>query len=166
MPVTTSATFGSSTIMFQPSGGAWAVLEYEVAMYLEMRRLSADPATLLLSDPIRNALAESHVLHARILCDLFSKEKREKDDDIDFQDLFDSWDTSPRYKSLKALIQQMGTAYGSGKGSPRWQFNKMLAHSTKNRSTKYDYGSALLAVDARIRGILRELVRLNPNALL
>jgi len=70
----------------------WVALEYEVKMYFNMRVTFNNPAlhsggkvvgrtgetSLLLSSCIRRAIAESAVLHARILCDLFSSERKSK----------------------------------------------------------------------------------------
>jgi len=131
-------------------------------MYFEMRRLLGDSATLLLSTSVQNALVESHVLHARILCDRFSYEKKQEKfpDDIDFTDLFRDppWGDS-RYDSLKALIPQMRAAYGDrdAPDSPCWQFNKMLAHLTSKRGGRHDYERALKIVDPLICDIVRAL---------
>jgi hypothetical protein len=72
----------------------WGALAYEIKMYFAMRATHGNPSTpLLLSSFIGNAIAESAILHARILCDLFSSEKKSKKypDDIGFSDLFDDW---------------------------------------------------------------------------
>jgi hypothetical protein len=70
-------------------------------MYFNMRATFDSPAALLLlSSFIRNAIAESTVLHARILCDLFSSKSKSKNhaDGIGFSDLFDDWETGERYR--------------------------------------------------------------------
>jgi hypothetical protein len=147
----------------------WGTLAYEVKMYFNMRATFGNQATLLLlSSFIRNAIAESAVLHARILCDLFSSEKKSKKypDDIGFSDLFDDWETAgERYSNLKSHIAGMKSVYGDSKteNSPCWQFNKMLAHLTKERGFKHIYEEALQTVDPFIHGIVSELTSLKPG---
>ena len=83
----------------------WVVLAYEVKMYMNMRATFGDLATLLiLSGFIQRAIAESAVLHARILCDLFSSEGKRYPDDIRFSDLFEDWETGERYTNLKSQV--------------------------------------------------------------
>ena len=167
--ITSSGSSGRSDLPPSDSKDPWKVLGYEVAMYFEMRRLLGDSATLLLSTSVRNALVESHVLHARILCDRFSYEKRREKfgDDVDFTDLFRDppWDSDSRYDSLKALIPQMRAAYGDtdAPGSPCWQFNKMLAHLTSKRGDRHDYERALKAVEPWIEKIVSALETLKPG---
>jgi hypothetical protein len=145
----------------------WGALAYEVKMYFNMRATFGNPATLLiLSSFIRNAIAESTVLHARILCDLFSSESKRYADDIGFPDLFDDWETvGERYMNLKSQIAQTKSAYGDSKieNSPCWQFNKMLAHLTKERSFRHTYEEALQTVEPFIHNIVSELERLKPG---
>ena len=86
-------------------------LAYEVKMYFAMRATFGDNATAKQHTWIRNAIAESAVLHARILCDLFCSEAKKASklykDDIGFSDLLDNWDTDERYKNLKRHIAEM-----------------------------------------------------------
>jgi hypothetical protein len=170
---------------------SWVVLAYEVTMYFHMRAAHGNPAavaamikgepgtagaasdaavisaaTLLLSSTfIGNAIAESAVLHARILCDLFSSEDKSHPDDVGFSDLFDDWETDERYTNLKSQVAQMKSAYGDSttENSPCRQFNKMLAHLTKERGLEHNYEGALQTVDPFIQSIVSELGRLKPG---
>ena len=146
----------------------WGAFAYEVKMYTAMLVTYNSPATLpLFSVYFRNAIAESAVLHARILCDLFSSEGKSNGhkDDIGFSDLFDDWETDKRYGNLKSHIAEMNSAYGTHKteNSPCWQFNKMLAHLTKERDSRHSYEDALKTVGPLIQRIVSELESLKPG---
>ncbi len=144
----------------------WVVLTYEVDMYFNMLATSRNAATFfLLNGSIRNAIAESTVLHARILCDLFSSEGKSHDNDIGFSDLFGDWEVGETYVNLKNQIAKMKLVYGNHKtkNSPCWQFNKMLAHLTKERGSMHSYEPALNMVDPSIRKIVLELDALKPG---
>jgi hypothetical protein len=145
----------------------WGALAYEIKMYFAMRATHGNPSTsLLLSGFIGNAIAESAILHARILCDLFSSESKRWEDDIGFSDLFDDWETAgERYSNLKGHIAEMEIAYGDYKteNSACWQFNKMLAHLTKERGFRHIYEDALRKVEPFIRSIVSELECLKPG---
>jgi hypothetical protein len=153
-----------------PALSMWGALAYEVKMYFAMRVTDANQATsLLLSGFIRNAIAESTVLHARILCDLFSCETKKTSklyqDDVGFSDLLNNWETDEKYKNLKSLIAEMKTAYGDyqTKDSPCWQFNKMLAHLTKERGISHSYEEALKTVHPLIHKIVSALESLKSG---
>ena len=147
--------------------GPWLVLAYEIRMFRYMRIAFNFPATLIVfGGPVRNAIAESAVLHARILCDLFSSESKRHEDDIGFSDLFDDWETAgERYRNLKSHIAEMKSAYGTHKteNSPCWEFNKMLAHLTKERGARHIYECAIQKVAPLIEKIVSELESLNPG---
>ena len=92
----------------------WGALAYEIKMYFAMRATHGSLSTsLLLSGFIGNAIGESAILHARILCDLFSSESKRWEDDIGFSDLFDDWETAgERYSNRKGHIAEMEITYG------------------------------------------------------
>jgi hypothetical protein len=152
-----------------PALSMWGALAYEVKMYFAMRATFGDYATVKKNTWIRNAIAESAVLHARILCDLFSSETKKTSklykDDIGFSDLLDHWETDEKYKNLKSHIAEMKLAYGTSdtKNSPCWQFNKMLAHLTKERGFRHSYEEALKTVEPLINRIVSELECLKPG---
>ena len=171
----------------------WEALAYEVKMYFGMRATNGNPVaaatamlkaapstggavsdaavisaatSLLKSTFIGNAIAESAVLHARILCDLFSSEDKSYPDDIGFSDLFEDWENGERYGNLKSLIAEMKAAYRGDyqtKNSPCRQFNKKLAHLTKERGLVHIYEEALQTVEPFIQSIVSELGRLKPD---
>lgn len=146
---------------------AWLVLAYEVQMFRYMRIAYNSPETLIVfGKPMRNAMVESTILHARILCDLFSSESKRHEDDIGFSDLFDDWKTTgERYVNLKRYIAEMKSAYGDSKteNSPCWQFNKKLAHLTKERGARHVYEDAIQKVAPLIEKIVSEFESLNPG---
>ena len=114
----------------------WSVIGYEVSMLRGLQELGFRiiPPT---KDPVRsgwllkNNIIEGRVLHARNLCDFCtSKQNR----DITPSDLFDDFNTDPKYDTLKKLTKHLTQQYGKNvPGNPRWAFNKMLAHPTKER---------------------------------
>jgi hypothetical protein len=59
----------------------------------------------------------------------------------------------------------MKLAYGTSdtKNSPCWQFNKMLAHLTKERGFRHSYEEALKTVGPLINRIVSELEGLKPG---
>ena len=106
--------------------GAWLVASYEVHMLEELLKGRHS------RDVIRNATAESIVLHSRQLCEIFLSRSKEGDN-IKLAALIPEGDQSER---LKKLIAELAHKYGSRReqGSPCWVFNKKLLHPTTERS--------------------------------
>lgn len=176
-----------------PSTTSWVTLAYEVKMFSFLLVTNDNPAaaataiikgppsaavpasdaavitaatSLLSSTFIGNAIAESAVLHARILCDLFSSEDKSYPDDIGFSDLFEDWETGARYRNLKSHIAEMKAAYLGDyqtKKSPCRQFNKKLAHLTKERGLSHSHEEAVGVMEPLIRKIVSELESLKPG---
>ncbi|MGA2411549.1 MAG: hypothetical protein ABSG46_14325 [Candidatus Binataceae bacterium] len=116
---------------------------------------------------IRNAISESRVLHARNLCDFCSAPWRPTD--IKPKDLFDNYDTAVEYSALRSLVGDVATAYRtdacaviaadgtSGFKSPKWAFDKMLAHPTQDRGTSFNYQPFLDLVVPKLRLVADEI---------
>ncbi len=130
----------------------WQVFEYERDMFLALRgavfivHSRVDPKVL------KNALAESHVLHARNLSDILLSHKNSPDnDDVRLKDLL------PGFKSNHT--KQLRKAYHDGPKDerPHWIFNKMLAHPTNERYDGYDYGPALTRLAEHTTKLLTEI---------
>jgi hypothetical protein len=139
----------------------WVVIGYEVEMLQQLINIpSQDPATK--SWVLRNSITEGKVLHTRNLCD-FCLSKL--DSDIKPSDLFDNYDIEQKYQTLMALIEQLRQKYGKDEGSARWAFNKMLAHPTKERGERFEYGPFLDRVLPVLQEIMREIHRLRGGAL-
>ena len=98
------------------------------------------------------------VLHTRILCDIFLS-KSIGADDIQLSTLLPDYDTDAKYIKLKKLTDNLRASYGNAgtHGSPRWVFNKMLAHPTIQRGDCYDYESILLDLQLHIHPVIREI---------
>jgi hypothetical protein len=119
--------------------------------------------------PLLNAISESLVLHARNLCD-FCRAPWQRND-IRPTDLFVQCDT-PAYNSLRTLFSDVARAYRtdahrimtvSGKTelkSPKWAFDKMLAHPTRDRGTCFDYQPFLDLVVPKLKLLIDEIGRL------
>jgi hypothetical protein len=112
-------------------------------------------------DPVRcgwllsNNTIEGRVLHTRNLCD-FCTAKQNRD--ITPSDLFDDYDTDPRYDTLKRLTKHLAQQYGKNvPENPRWAFNKMLAHPTKERDNEFNYDPFLERVVPVLQKIISEM---------
>ena len=135
----------------------WSVIGYEVSMLRGLQELGFRiiPPT---KDPVRsgwllkNNIIEGRVLHTRNLCDFCtSKQNR----DITPFDLFDDFNTDPKYDTLKKLTKHLTEQYGkNAPGNPRWAFNKMLAHPTKERDSDFNYDPFL----ERVIPVLQEII--------
>jgi hypothetical protein len=118
----------------------WDIVAYEAKMFFELCVVLSDPATTPKNEVVKNAVVESVCLHTRILIDfLISKKSTPKKgddiqrDDIRLDDLLPGF-TPPSLDKLLA-------AYGGARTeqSPCWILNKMIAHPTTKRGTRYDY---------------------------
>jgi hypothetical protein len=134
----------------------WVVYDYEVNMYMQMSALCMNGCRSHFSLPIQNALAESLLLHLRIVVDMLLS-KGSDDDDLTLTDLLPGF-TSQHIGKLKS-------AYGtrSIKDSPCWTLNKMLAHATVGRADKYDYTRILQPLMPIIASLLLEIEKARPN---
>jgi hypothetical protein len=127
----------------------WIVIEYEVKMFRAaldflLRHTFPFPAGLV-GRVLNNAVVESAVLHTRNLCEVFLPGGNPQPDDITLTRLFPDWGTNPKYDRAKDLINpDLDAAYGKSNtpGTPRFDFNKRVAHSTTHRaqSSGHNYG--------------------------
>lgn len=140
----------------------WAVVEYEVKMYLATHGVIFNPHLFdRLPRALKNAATECAVLHTRILCDVFLSRGKEPDD-ICLDRLLPGWETDSKYAATRAAVAALKAKYGgrNAAGTPCWVFNKMAAHPTTNRGDRYDYDVALNAVRSEIHQVIGELERL------
>jgi hypothetical protein len=125
-------------------------------MYMQMSALCMNGCRDHFSVPIQNALAESLLLHLRIVIDMLLS-KGSDDDDLTLTDLL------PEFASEH--VDKLKSAYGtrSIEDSPCWTLNKMLAHATVGRADKYDYTRALQPLTPIIASLLLEIERARPK---
>ena len=137
-------------VMAQTSEQGWIVFDYEVGMYKQMSILCTNGCRNHFVAPIQNALAESMLLHLRIVVDMLLRKKSE-DDDVTLSVLL------PQFKS--AHIEKLRSAYGSRntEDSPCWTLNKMLAHATFARADTYDYTAMLAPLTPILLQVLLEV---------
>jgi hypothetical protein len=131
-----------------------AIFNYEVEMYREVGRILQKKSEL---DTIHNALVESHLLHIRILAEIFNKcPNNSHPDDITLQDLLP---LDSRSATLKNNLDKFKKAYGKQNeiNSPCWHINKHLAHPTKQRSDSHDYSQAIGKIKPLLDNILQEI---------
>jgi hypothetical protein len=125
----------------------WCVIGYEVSMLRFALSISSG------LPPLNNLITEARVLHTRNLCDLCDPCSRKTD--IKPSDLFDAYDTDPRYGRLKQLLQTFAEKYGKNqRGHARWAFNKMAVHPTQDRDTSFEYAPYL----AHVLPVLFEII--------
>jgi hypothetical protein len=110
----------------------WRVFDYEATMLLALSKYLSEDDLAKFDWAVGNAIVESAVLHTRVLAELLLSRGRMADD-IRLKDLLPSLDTDS--------LRRLGDAYGDQKreGSPCWQFNKLLAHATIQRSDRHNY---------------------------
>jgi hypothetical protein len=165
-------------------------ISYEVRMFEETLKMVASLAAPE-GDPLRNAICESLVLHARNLCDFCIQ--RKKEDDLKLEDLFGDY-MPDECSTLRRLADDVATTYqkdacapdsvrtgtydaGSSVGtfisttfisttvpselkSPKWAFDKMLAHLTQVRGPRFNYQPFLDLIEPKIRLLVDEIRRL------
>jgi hypothetical protein len=115
-------------------------------MYRATREMSKEPC----DRQRRNMVTVSEVIHTRNLCNLCISTK---ENDIKLADILgEDPETSGNYPDLAKLVGALRDAYGrSDKDveTPRWSFNKRVAHITKDRAPdaqRYDHRPELDAV--------------------
>jgi hypothetical protein len=155
--------------MKDESSDPWVILGYESWMLersiQEKERLDRSIQDKERLQVLNNALTESAVLHARVLCELFANPEGKFASDIVLSRLLPDWDWGqPKYDLLNGLLSELEEKYGQyhDAKSPYWAFNKMLAHATMDRSSEYDYTAALDSVLPLLRQILAELQSKRP----
>jgi hypothetical protein len=122
---------------------------------------------------VQNAFTESQVLHARNLCE-FCCLYTGWVDPIKPNNLFEKYHM-PAYDELKKLVNSVRSEYNrdacpielpDGKSelhSPRWAFNKMFAHPTRNRGLGFNYGPFVNLVYPKIKALADEIRRLEKQ---
>jgi hypothetical protein len=146
----------------------WIVFDYEIQMYFETRNLLRHLSTKDPNDVInritKNATVESLLLHTRIMTDILIS-KSSENDDITLRDLLSEWCNS---ENGRTLIEKLKNAYGkrNEKDSPCWIINKMLAHPTRWRTDRFDYGKTMRQIEPLIFDILSEIERVTHRPIL
>jgi hypothetical protein len=144
---------------------AWLdVIGYEVWMLGETYKMQVVQVPLFITQAVQNAITESGVLHARNLCNFCAGPWQ--NDDIKPSDLFENHYISWEYIWLQKLIGDVATTYNGaavdGK-SPRWAFNKKLAHPTQDRGLGFNYEPFLKLVYPKIKLLAEEIGRLEKK---
>ncbi len=135
-----------------PGKDPWLVASYEVDMH---EKLPVDPQSL---DLVQNALTESRVLHARQLCEIFLDLGGDVDN-VRLEHLVSDWPNRSECQHLIELRDELKRLYGrrDETDTPRWIFNKMMAHPTLERTDHYDYGKALERIAPTLRRMVDEI---------
>jgi len=160
------------------------VIEYEIKMLRALNKLIGKGIRFEISPPVGqddiemifNAIPESIVLHARNLCDFCMRRgQRGQKNDIKPKDLFDDYDSNAQYKDLRTLVINVETVYTKGacdvvlpdgntkRHSPKWAFDKMLAHPTQDRGRSFVYQPFLDLVVPKIKLLADEIRRLEKE---
>ena len=130
----------------------WKAFEYEVWMFFETRT-PRDPTNA--DDVVANALAESALLHTRVLIEALIN-KNSGSDDVNLRRLLTGIPTSAELIAAQTALK---TVYGTGGDvdSPCWTLNKRLAHLTNVRGDSFDYGPLRSVLDPLVFEVLREV---------
>lgn len=137
----------------------WIVFDYETQMYFEtrnlLRHLSTKDPNNIINKITKNATVESQLLHTLIMTDILIS-KNSGNDDITLKELLPEWCSS---ENGKILIEKLNNTYGkrNEKDSPCWIINKMLAHPTRWRTDRFDYGKSLKQIEPLIFDTLSEI---------
>jgi hypothetical protein len=126
----------------------WTVYDYEVDMFKATCELCRSDYRIWHSLHVNNAIAESLLLHTRILSDILLSRNN---DDLNLRKLL------PDFSS--AYLDELRSHYGDAKSeqSPCWTLNKMLAHPTAYRSDSFDYTQTFEKLRAVIYLVLDEV---------
>jgi hypothetical protein len=142
----------------------WAVLEYEIQMYLgaeALQRANTDKSDEVRWGILRNCLSEVKLLHTRILTQVFLKGGQR--DDIKIDQLLPHWSRDNR-----DLVDSLEEAYSKpldiGK-SPKWYLDKYLAHATKQRGASFIWEPITETMDPPLRAVLKTLPKQRLQAL-
>lgn len=159
--ITTTST-STSIVGSTPPPDPWGVVAYEIGMFCSDTLAKTQPSLAL-----KNAAAESRLLHLRNLCEVFLEWGREADD-IKMSSLFSDWATGSRYFEVKTTIDKLRSIYGKRdvSSSPRWHINKRLAHSTTHRAAadRYDYTPHLRDLVPTLLEVIEKIELLRGSA--
>ncbi len=108
---------------------------------------------------LKNAIVESAIVHARILCDIFRSKDSQLGAGILLKNLFPDWrSNSERLKELKSKVKDLRRAYGDNTaGSPCQIFHQKALHADEARYPSfqgYDYADQFKILDPVIRGVV------------
>lgn len=128
----------------------WEVYEYEVDMFKGALTPGLSQVGVSFSRYVQNAVAESLMLHTRILVDIILS-RDSGPDAISLNTLLPGFSPS-RLGELKNL-------YGKAEivGSPCWTLNKRLAHATNVRTSRFDYTATMEELRPVIQQCLDEI---------
>jgi hypothetical protein len=139
----------------------WEVVCYEAWMLFELCRL-LESKDYDGSQVVKNAMVESACLHMRILVDILLSTDSGKSDDIRLNRLLPAFNPSS--------VDVLRRAYVDGnlslnQQSIRWTLNKMIAHPTHQRCSKYDYTQILEQLLPLIGSVLQEIQAFQPTSI-
>lgn len=101
---------------------------------------------------VDNALTESLILHIRILTGIILSYYKYPDD-ITLKNILPGFNSN--------YIEDLRISYGTNKdiNSPCWQFNKLLAHASTERSDAHNYSEAVELLTPIIEKILNNITK-------
>jgi hypothetical protein len=128
----------------------WTIFDYERDMAIKLSQMLITPEFETLPWEFRNAVVESLVIHTRVITEIVLSEGT-RPDDITLKKLL------PNFQSEN--IQTLRASYDDDSSgiSPRWQFNKLLAHATTLRVESHEYGPALTLIWGHLSKLIVEI---------
>ena len=141
----------------------WAVLNYEIQMYLGARHLQGFPfvKSPLLNELQTCALVEVKALHIRILVEMFLERKQA--DDINIDDIFPDWRNKHviiAHNLENAYKKKLKNGYSS-----KTCLNKFLVHPDKRRGDSFNWGPIIEIMDPSLKEVIRTLPKEKLSAL-
>jgi hypothetical protein len=151
-----------------PMKAAWEIFDYEVMQLNELWKHFQAGNHNVQPPEIRNAMAESAIIHLRIALEML-RDDRQKPDDYCLTDLIA---TSDKPAALPALIQMYTddatygplavALFGDNPGTnmtknPKWQIDKLMFHPTNNRTTTHDWTPILNILAPQIGLVIADL---------
>lgn len=136
----------------------FVVVDYEIMMFLGVphfqSKVKMRTESKLLQVIYQNMLAETRVLHIRVLAEVFLSGG--KSDDIKIKRLLPEW-----HKQNAAVLQELDGAYKTplpetGE-SPKTHIDKLLAHATTKRGSSFNWSPVIKRMEQPLINVLKAL---------
>jgi hypothetical protein len=138
---------------------ASTVIDYEIMMFLRALIVEQRNTLIQATNPdlllyTKNALAESRVLHIRVLAEVFLSGGR--GDDIKANNIMPEW-----CEQNKNILSKLNEAYISELseigGNPKTLIDKHLAHATLKRGQSFDWVPVIKRMEQPLINLLKTL---------
>jgi len=137
---------------------SFVVMDYEIMMFLGVQvlqnKVRINTTDTFLPTLLQNTLAETRILHIRVLTEVFLSGGRS--DDIKIEQLLPEW-----HKQNTVILKELDGAYKTplpetGE-SPKTHIDKLLAHATVKRGASFNWTPVIERMEPPLRNILKAL---------